>query len=162
MKANLERWFQEYAEYHRHPINQLTHKIAIPAIVFHILAMLDWIDLVPLFELPGSGTMYHLSVGHLFFVAVLTWYFTLNAKFALISLFAFLPLFLIGAYTPAWVVIAVAVAAWLIQLAGHVIWEKRSPAFLTNLLQALIGPLFFIAIYAGDWPVKGTAATANV
>ena len=120
--------------------------------------MLDWIALAPLFELPGSQTMYHLSVGHLFFVAVLAWYFTLNA---FISLIAFLPLFLIGAYTPAWVVIAGAIVAWLIQLAGHVIWEKRSPAFLTNLLQALIGPLFFIAIYAGDWPVKGTAATAN-
>jgi len=38
------------------------------------------------------------------------------------------------------------------QLAGHVVWEKNSPAFLQNLLQALVGPLFFVAVLTGEWP----------
>ena len=64
---------------------------------------------------------------------------------------AFLPCFAIAAYTPVWLVVAVAAIAWTIQLAGHLVWEKRSPAFMTHLVQALIGPLFFIAISSGDW-----------
>ena len=51
----------------------------------------------------------------------------------------------------------IAIAGWLTQLAGHVVWEKRSPAFLTNLFQALIGPLFFVATLTGDFPPRASA-----
>jgi uncharacterized membrane protein YGL010W len=54
-------------------------------------------------------------------------------------------------------VIAIAVGAWLVQLAGHVVWEKSSPAFFTNLVQLLVGPVFFVAYYLGDWPVRNPA-----
>jgi len=47
--------------------------------------------------------------------------------------------------------VAIAIGAWAIQLAGHAVWEKRSPAFTRNLLQALVGPLYFVAILLGDW-----------
>ena len=58
----------------------------------------------------------------------------------------------LGRITPPWLVITLAVAGWVIQLAGHVIWEKRSPAFFTNLLQLLVGPAFFVALLTGAWP----------
>jgi uncharacterized membrane protein YGL010W len=32
------------------------------------------------------------------------------------------------------------------------VWEKNQPAFLKNLLQALVGPLFFAAALTGEWP----------
>lgn len=151
MNPRLRHWFREYAAFHRHPTNQLTHKIAIPAIVFHVLAMLDWIHLISLDTLFGTSIDTHVSLGHVFFLGVVAWYFTLSPKLASIAFVACLPLFALGALTPAWLVVTIALIAWTVQLAGHLVWENRSPAFFTNLLQALIGPLFVIAVYTGDW-----------
>jgi uncharacterized membrane protein YGL010W len=55
---------------------------------------------------------------------------------------------------PVWAVIAIAVGGWLIQLAGHAVWEKKSPSFLTNLAHALVGPIFFVALLTGDYAPK--------
>ena len=55
----------------------------------------------------------------------------------------------LAAVTPRPLVLAIALLGWAVQLAGHLVWEKRSPAFLANLLQALIGPLFFVAALVG-------------
>lgn len=145
MKPELVAYFEEYAAYHRHPINRLTHKIAIPLIVFHVVAMLDWI---PLLRLPGMT----LTAAHVVYAGVVAWYATLHKRLAWVMALTYAICFPIGWWTPRLVVCAVAVFAWIIQLAGHVVWEKRQPAFLTNLLQAFIGPLFFTAVLTGDWP----------
>lgn len=158
MKPQLHTWFTEYNDCHQHPTNQLTHKIAIPVIVFHIVAMLDWVKLgdVALFEL-ATGP-YLLSLGHVFAVAVLGFYLWLEPKYAAVMTLGVLPMFPLAFVAPVWSIWALAAVGWLIQLAGHVVWEKAQPAFLTNLLQALIGPIYFVAVLMGDWP----AATAPV
>lgn len=153
MKPKLRAFFEEYADCHRHPMNRLTHKIAIPVIVFHIIAMLDWVKLV---ELPGSGG-YHLSLGHVAYLLSVLWYLTLSVKLGVVMAVLYALCFPLALITPRAVVLGLAVVGWLIQLAGHVVWEKRSPAFLTNLLQALIGPLFFVAVLTGDWPREEAA-----
>ncbi len=44
-----------------------------------------------------------------------------------------------------WIVFAVLfVGGWALQLWGHV-YEGRRPALLSNLFQALIGPMFLVA-----------------
>ena len=43
MSPRADRLFREYAESHRDPVNVAIHKVAVPAILFHIVAMLDWI-----------------------------------------------------------------------------------------------------------------------
>ena len=69
--------------------------------------------------------------------------------------------FPLAAITPGPVVIALAVVGWVVQLAGHAVWEKNRPAFATNLLQALIGPLFFVAVLTGVWrPAQAPQAAA--
>jgi uncharacterized membrane protein YGL010W len=45
----------------------------------------------------------------------------------------------------------------LVQLAGHVVWEKKQPSFLTNLVHALVGPLFFAAVLTGTYRVEARA-----
>lgn len=47
-------------------------------------------------------------------------------------------------YPKAWEVsIAAHIVGWIFQLLGHIVFEKRSPAFLDNILQAfLTAPLF--------------------
>jgi uncharacterized membrane protein YGL010W len=140
MDPRLVTWFEQYADSHRHPVNRLTHKVAIPAIVFHVLAMLDWVRF-------GA-----LSLGHLAAVAGVIWYARLSPRLAAYMAVGFAACLALARVTPVPVVIAVAVVGWTVQLAGHVVWEKRSPAFLQNALQTLIGPLFFLALLTGDWP----------
>ncbi len=151
MNEKLQRLFEDYADSHRHPTNRLTHKIAIPLIVFHIVAMLDWIALV---EVAGV-TITAAWVGY---VLAIAWYLRLHVRLALIMAVLFALCFPLGRIAPWPVVVGIAVVGWLVQLAGHVVWEKKQPAFLTNLLQALVGPLFFVAVLTGDWPPERAPA----
>lgn len=152
MKPALVTYFQEYADFHRHPTNRLTHKIAIPMIVFHIVAMLDWI---PIVALPSAlGPITHLTVAHIAFVFAVGFYLSLHVKLGILMAIFYAVCFPLGWVTPRWAVVAIAVAGWLIQLAGHSVWEKNRPAFLKNMFQALIGPMFFVAIVTGDWPQR--------
>src|SRR5579859_1504798 len=57
LNPKLKAWFTEYADYHRHPTNRLTHKIAIPLIVFQVIAMLDWVHLANVPGLEGGLTL---------------------------------------------------------------------------------------------------------
>lgn len=150
MNPKLRALFEEYADAHRHPINRLTHKIAIPLIVFHIVAMLDWI---PLGRIGG----FQLTLAYPAYLATVAWYLSLSPKLGLVMAGLYALCFPLAWVTPWPVVVAVAVFGWLVQLAGHVVWEKRSPAFVRNLVQALVGPLFFVAALFGMWPEQQAA-----
>ena len=145
LHPQLQTWFAEYNDSHRHPTNRLTHKFAIPVIVFHIVAMLTWV------RLPGPELLWWpMSLGLVFAVGTLLFYIRYSVKYAALMTVSVVPMLYLAEVTPVWVVIALAVAGWLVQLAGHVVWEKKSPAFLRNLLQALIGPIYFLALLTGD------------
>lgn len=45
MRPALAALFDDYAAYHRDPVNVRIHEVAVPAIVFHVVAMLDWVGL---------------------------------------------------------------------------------------------------------------------
>lgn len=159
LKPKLAGYFESYADYHRHPTNRLTHKVAIPLIVFHIIAMLDWVKFAPL----GGGVS--LSLAMPIYVGVVLWYLSLNVKLGAVMAVFYGICFPIGWQFDhlahgRWMIVGIAVFAWLIQLAGHVVWEKRQPAFLTNLVQALIGPFFFAAVLTGEWPPRAVEAPA--
>lgn len=156
LKPALTTYFTEYAAFHRHPINQLTHKIAIPLIVLHVIAMLDWVRLVALPQPLGPIT--HLTAAHIGWVVACVFYFKLDAKLAAIMALLYALCFPIGWATPWQAIVAIAVAGWGIQLAGHSVWEKNRPAFLQNMFQALIGPMFFVAVLTGDWPASRPVA----
>jgi uncharacterized membrane protein YGL010W len=147
LKPALTSLFEDYADSHRHPTNRLTHKIAIPLIVFHIVAMLDW---VPLLQVGGVT----VTLAHVLVAGAMGWYASMNLRLAAIMLVLFAVCFPIGWHTPRPVVVGIALVGWLVQLAGHAVWEKKSPAFLRNMLQALVGPLFFVAVLTGDWKLK--------
>ncbi len=145
MHARTQRWFDEYAASHRHPTNRLTHKVAIPVIVFHVVAMLAWIDLgARLGPVALTGGVVAWVLASAFWIA------HLPATGALLALLT-LPMALWGGLVAKPVVFALAVLGWLVQLAGHAVWEKNRPAFLDNLLQALVGPLFFLAVLTGAY-----------
>ncbi|WP_225411671.1 Mpo1 family 2-hydroxy fatty acid dioxygenase [Stigmatella hybrida] len=150
LSPRLLALFDDYASSHQHPTNRLTHKVAIPLIVLHIVAMLDWVRLVAVPVLPG-GT---LTLGMVAWALATLWYLRADLKLGLIVSLATALCFPLGRLLPVWAVVAIAIGGWLIQLAGHAVWEKKSPSFFTNLVHALVGPLFFVAVLLGDYAVK--------
>ncbi|MBJ6761237.1 DUF962 domain-containing protein [Myxococcaceae bacterium JPH2] len=158
LKPQVVALFDEYASAHQHPTNRLTHKIAIPVIVLHIVAMLDWVKLLAVPVLPGGM----LTLGMVAWALVTLWYLRADVKLGLaVSLYLALCIPL-GRMMPMWSVVAIAVGGWAIQFAGHAVWEKKSPSFFTNLVHALVGPLFFVALLTGDYALKSeTTAPAR-
>ena len=145
MRPTLERLFGEYHDYHRDPTNVAIHKVAIPLIVFHVLAMLDWVALD--FELRGHV----VTLAHVVFALAALWYLYMSPKLALVMLpFSALCLYA-GRHTSTEVVVGVAVLAWVAQLVGHLRYEHRAPAFKDNLVQLLVGPVYFIAVTLRWW-----------
>jgi uncharacterized membrane protein YGL010W len=150
MNPKLRALFEEYAGSHRHPLNRLTHRIAIPLIVFHIVAMLNWI---PLGRIGG----FELTLAHPAYLATAAWYISLSPRLGVLMALLFALCFPLAWVTPWPVVVGIAAFGWLVQLAGHVVWEKQSPAFVRNLVQALVGPMFFVAQLLGMWPAASLA-----
>jgi len=150
LNARIQSLFDDYYSSHQHPTNRLTHKVAIPVIVLHVVAMLDWVKLVSLPVIPGGA----LTLGMVAWVLATIWYLRADVKLGLIVSAGTALCFPIGRMLPVWAVIAIAVGGWLIQLAGHAVWEKKSPSFLTNMVHALVGPMFFVALLTGDYAIK--------
>jgi uncharacterized membrane protein YGL010W len=155
VNPKLRRLFAEYAEGHRHPTNRLTHKIAIPLIFFHLLAALDWIQfgMIP-------GTDWALTAGRMAFVGICGWYIAMSVRLGILLTVAFSLAFVFGPMTPGWLLWVLGVAGWGIQMAGHAVWERNSPSFANNLIQLLVGPVFFVALVTGDWKLDSEPRTA--
>ncbi len=132
-----------YGEYHKNPYNRLTHYFGIPVIIFSILLFLSWFRL-PTFPFWANGAF-------VFIVIVSIYYFLLDWRVFLTMGLLVLPIFLLASYigTYSWrfnvgVFVIMFLGGWTLQLIGHSVFEKRKPAFTDNLIQLLIGPVFFV------------------
>jgi uncharacterized membrane protein YGL010W len=150
MKPRLVALMQDYESAHQHPTNRLTHEIAIPLIVFHIVAMLDWVPL-------GTAGGWRLSLAHPVYLAAVAWYVALDLRLGVLMAVLYGLCLPLGRMAPWQLVVAAAVVGWLTQLAGHSLWEKNRPAFLRNMLHALVGPLYFVARAVRLWPARITS-----
>lgn len=133
-----------YTSYHRDPRNRVTHFFGIPAIVFSILVVLA------LFRVSIAGI--EVSYALLVALAVLCLWISLDLAIGFGMALFLVPCLLvaeclahISKETTVWSVFAVLfVGGWILQLWGHV-YEGRRPALMSNLFQALIGPMFLVA-----------------
>jgi uncharacterized membrane protein YGL010W len=50
----------------------------------------------------------------------------------------------LGRSVPALVGLGLFAGGWIVQFVGHAAFEKRSPAFLKNLLHLLVGPAWLV------------------
>jgi uncharacterized membrane protein YGL010W len=158
LKPALAAHFKTYADTHRQPqspVIRSTLELAIPLIAFHVLAMLSWIVIAA----PAGRT---LTLAHLAYVGIVGWYLSLDAGLGVLMALLFALCFPIAAITPRAVVVLIAVAGWGLQLAGRLVRpdrrSARPPAFFTKLLQALIGPLYFVARLVGIDPGGSSVA----
>jgi uncharacterized membrane protein YGL010W len=132
--ASQSSLFEDYGAYHRDRRNLICHEIGIPLIVLAIIALLR------LVVLPGGGNLAGVAVS-----AVILYYIFAFGRTQLtavvIAAIGLAVLYYVAAYV-AWPwAIAAFVAGWVFQFVGHY-YEGKSPAFLTNLLHLLVGPLW--------------------
>ncbi|WDS35597.1 Mpo1-like protein [Pseudoxanthomonas sp.] len=141
----IDDWFASYSRDHRDPVNQAIHVVAVPAILWSVIALLWCIPIHASWFRSGvwaalamfaAWTFYNrLSrrIGYGMFVV----FFTMGCVCRLVTLRA-------GTEVLLWGAVAVFVAAWIAQFVGHKI-EGRKPSFLTDIVYLLIGPIWVLA-----------------
>ena len=140
----FERQMAMYVTYHRDARNRATHFLGIPAIVFSLIQLSALVRL-PLGE---DG----ISLAPVLTAAVWALWVALNRPIGLAMALFLGPCVLLAEWVAAtqgtatvwWVFGATFVGGWALQLWGHV-YEGKRPALLSNLFQALIGPMFLVA-----------------
>lgn len=135
---SLEQWFSEYGESHRHPTNQIIHKICVPLIFFSIVGLL--------LQIPVQ--LGPVKLGELMIALALGWYMTLGSRAFLVMLgqifLSYVLIYALGQIvSPFWPLVLIFVLAWIGQFAGHKI-EGKKPSFFKDLQFLLIGPLWVV------------------
>jgi uncharacterized membrane protein YGL010W len=148
----LENYFRDYAQYHRTKGNQLTHLIGIPMIVIAALSWLSRVWIVRPEDWMTAGAPLSLirwDLGVATILVVSAWYIFLNWRMGAPFTLILYGLYWLGRPLPNLVVWAFFVGGWIFQLVGHYVYEKKSPAFLKNVTQLLIGPYWIFAKLIG-------------
>ena len=133
-----------YQQQHTNKMNRLTHYIGIPAIVFAILMVFNWISI-------DIAAKIQFSFSWILLVSVLIYYFNLNKRLSLAAAIVLIPFTwlatLIARPTPApmhfTLFFILFFGGWILQFVGH-FFEKQKPAFMLSASQLLIGPLFVL------------------
>ena len=133
---DIRSLFADYASYHRTPGNKWFHRFGIPMIMLTLLGMLARVG-THVGGVRLDAAMLVIAVAEVVYV-MLDW--RLGAVMLVISV----GFYLLGAWMPLWLNVALFVLGWILQFLGHSVYEKRSPAFLTNALHLLVGPLWIL------------------
>jgi uncharacterized membrane protein YGL010W len=130
------RLFAEYGGYHQDRRNLICHEIGIPLIVLGVIALLRMAVI--------SGASVNVNFALVAVIVTSAYYFALGRDVriaACIAAVGMIALYLLAAYVSWPYAIGAFVAGWVFQFVGHA-YEGKSPAFLTNLLHLLVGPLW--------------------
>jgi uncharacterized membrane protein YGL010W len=126
--STADQLFAEYGAYHTDPRNRVCHEIGIPLIVLAIQALVD--------ALPAGPFITALLT-----IALAAYYVRLVGLRALPTILALSVAAAIASFI-AWPwAIALFLVGWIFQFVGHA-YEGKKPAFLTNLVHLLVGPLW--------------------
>jgi uncharacterized membrane protein YGL010W len=141
----IDDWFASYSQDHRDPVNQAIHVVAVPAILWSVIALLwcipvqvDWLRsgvwaALAMFAAWSFYNRLSRAIGLGMFVV----FFFMACVCRLVAQRAGLDVLL-------WSAVTVFVLAWIAQFVGHRI-EGRKPSFLTDLVYLLIGPIWVLA-----------------
>jgi uncharacterized membrane protein YGL010W len=136
--ARLNRQFDQYSAFHRTRGNHLCHHFGIPLIMTSLLGLLShW--KITIHGLPD------VDGGVVLWLGATLWYTWLDWRLAIpFSVFS-LGGYLLGRSLSPWVLWSLFVLGWILQIIGHAVYEKKSPALLTNFKHFFIGPLWVFA-----------------
>ncbi len=141
---SIHDWFASYSADHQNPVNRAIHWVCVPVIMWAVIAALWTIPSVTAWTRQGLWAALAMFAAYLF-------YHRLSRKLAYAMAIVFIvsgaiAWALYGALGPRDLLILAAVLfvlAWIGQFIGHAI-EGRRPAFLTNIVQLLIGPAWLM------------------
>ena len=142
----IDRWFASYSDDHRNDTNQRIHVLAVPAILWSVIALL-WC-------IPSSGLFQQGVWAAVAMFAAWLFYYRASrplglGMLAVFALMAGLTHWLHGELGTAgllWLAIGVFVVAWIAQFVGHSkLYEGKKPSFFTDLRYLLIGPAWVLA-----------------
>ncbi len=139
----LDRYFEDYSACHRNFVNKLTHYVGIPMILISLLGLLSTLQ-IPTFDTLNEGFL-RLDGGVILWSLAVLWYCFLDWRLALPFSLVGAGCYFISREIPIAGNILMFGIGWTLQLVGHYLFEKKSPAFMKNLMQLLIGPLWLFA-----------------
>lgn len=137
-------YLNTYARCHTKQANRLMHYVGVPMIILALIMFLNWFHIT-------MGETPIISFSWLMIMAALLFYYRLHFKLALLITVLCIPMTKIGnmlagsapSESVGSVIIFLFIAGWVLQFMGHYI-EQQKPAFMSGLIQLLIGPLFFV------------------
>jgi len=133
MNEKLRQYFAEYDSYHTTRGNEACHFAGIPLIMLALFAMLRRLDLVG----PLDAALLLIAVAFLFYV-------TLSFRLAFAMLVLAGVLYLVSLWLPFRAAVVLFVVGWILQFVGHGVFEKRAPAFSSNVMHLMVGPLWIL------------------
>ncbi|PIA17186.1 DUF962-domain-containing protein [Coemansia reversa NRRL 1564] len=151
--------YSKYGEYHSNKVNVAIHMVFVPTILWTSLALFTAYFPGPLFTFPAPilsvlqripGPMLSANVATLTMTGYIVFYMILDQIAGLlITPVIYLMLITSQQYvlsSPNAVSVSLFwfVFAWIAQFVGHGVFERRAPALLDNLLQALVMAPFFV------------------
>lgn len=140
MRTFTERQLGQYRSFHQDRRNRLTHVFGIPAIVIAIDVGTAAV------QLAGNLTLAELLVA----ATALLWIWmdaVLGIALAIPLLLVTWAAHLLAANRPELVLpifLVLFIGGWTLQFYGHSAFEGKRPAFLSNLFQTLVAPMFLI------------------
>ena len=151
MKSAVEQ-LSTYKSVHLNRKNIRTHFVGVPMIIWSIALLLASFS----FEIEPAFIGNSLGIDHVNFtmagilsVGVLIYYLILSVPLGILAFVLFGPLmwsvhYVVNMEYHIIIAISIFVIGWVIQFIGHH-YEKAKPAFMDDINQLLIGPLFVIA-----------------
>lgn len=146
MMTKLQEKFQDYSAYHTSSKNCYTHYIGIPLIVISVLGLLaQW---TPISSYQPIA-VWSVNGGTIATLIAFFYYLTQSPKMAVYFLPVLVLMYWIGFQMPLSILIIFQVIGWISQYVGHLVYEKKSPAFYKNLQHLLIGPIWIFSKITG-------------
>lgn len=142
----FEQWMSEYGVSHRHPTNQLVHKICVPLIMLSVIGFLWSIPTPAQFQQIAG-----LNWATLFIMGCLIFYLSLNLLMFIGMSFLTLTMCWFCYLMDRAGILLIAssiifILSWIAQFWGHKI-EGKKPSFLQDLVFLLIGPLWVLRFF---------------
>ncbi|CAN0870837.1 2-hydroxy-palmitic acid dioxygenase mpo1 [Linum grandiflorum] len=151
---DVETHFAFYGAYHSNPINILIHSLFVWPIFFTTLMLFYYTP--SFFHFPQLGFHHPLLFNFGFFFALFyaLFYLLLDFKAGAVAALLCFSCWVGSSFASAslgsslgWKVAAgVQLFCWITQFIGHGVFEKRAPAILDNLAQAILTAPFFILL----------------
>ncbi len=147
LTSRLRYYFADYSKYHRTKGNKVAHYFGITFILVSLLGLLSHLTFGN--EITIGGIPFQWDAAILIMILGILWYIYLDWKLASPFSFVILGSYFLGKTLSYPVNTVLFISGWIVQLIGHSVYEKNSPAFFKTFTHLLTGPFWIFAHFCG-------------